>query len=173
MSFSSAFGSVHPEFGLAALLATVLFAWSQGGRAERLGAALLILGWVAARLAQPLIGHASGPPSFLSDAIDASGFLWVAIRYSSLWLGPTLLFYSGDFALDALQMGQVALPPWHGMTAYPLLNGLINYLVLVAVVGGTLATMIKRRRAQKDPSPERGRPAFEDGMREYGYRFSA
>jgi hypothetical protein len=143
-----AVASAHAGLELAALLATTAFAWRLGGRAERLGALLLVAGWLIATSTGLILGAASSAAALLNETLGAGGLLLVAVRYSSLWLGPALLSYSGGFALHAVRLGAVDPPAWPGLSE-PMMHETIGYLVLLAVAGGTLAAMIERHRAAK------------------------
>ena len=150
MSANLGFDGVQSPLGLIALLATATFAWRLGGKAERLGALILTLGWAAAALARILVGSSLAAAPLFSDAINAAGLLWVALRYSSLWLGPAMLCYSGAMAAQAVQLGAVEAQGWPA-AFFPVLDPILGNLVLAAVAGGTLAAM-RRRRARAVPA---------------------
>jgi len=151
-------GGVNGCLGLMALLATATFAWTKGGEAERLGALLLSAGWLLACLMRLALGAQIDGLPFLPEALDAGGLLLVAVRYSSLWLGPALLSYSGGFALHAVRLGAVdpqpALAPNDVM-----LHDLMGYVALLAVVGGTVAAMRRRHDRKKGLKAETPRRA--------------
>lgn len=139
--------------GLAILLPTALFAFSQGGRSERLGAGMLLLSALTSTLIERLAGAALGPAPLLRDVSAACGLLFVAIRYSSLWLGPALLFYSGDLTMIAARLGALGVAPDQG--APSALDGLVGYLVPAAIAASTLGAMIRRRRIVSTSRRER------------------
>ncbi len=162
MTFASYIGNIYTQLGVIALLATAVFAWVKGGKPERLGALLLAVSLVATDLARGLAGQLM--PStilFASDVVTALGFLWIAFRYSSLWLGLAMLFSSAALALHAERLGGAGGETlrWHGMIVYLLLNNVLTYLTLLSLVAGTAASMIARRRrragAVKAPQPPR------------------
>ncbi len=150
MSFSTYFHDINTQISLVLLAATCVFSWSKGGAAERLGAALLVVNWIGTDLARAATGLTI-PTSvmFMSDMLLSTGFLYISVRYSSLWLGLAMLFEAFGFALHAVQMGDTDAPRWHGMIIYLLLNNIFSYLVLVTLVAGVLATMGKRSRDRK------------------------
>ncbi len=146
MSFSSYFLNIYTEAGLFSLLATGVFAWWKGGPPERLGTLVFGVGTVAACIWRALGGgHASVMPLFAVDLLMALGFLCIAIRYSSLWLGAAMFLLSASFALHATGLSDPARPRWHGMVIYLLANNVLSYLTLLALAGGTVATILKRR----------------------------
>jgi len=161
MAISGDFAGGYSVLGLAALVATALFAWREGGRAERLGGVLLVLGWMVGGIARQMIGHPNVAGPFLSDAVDATGFVLVAVRYSCLWLAPTLLIYSGGFTLRAIELGMFGSPQWPAMLNYATITDGLSYLVLFVVAWATYVTMMERQRATrlKDSGPLRAAAA--------------
>ena len=148
MSFSSYFLKIYTEAGLATLLATGAFAWWKGGAPERLGTLVFGLGTIGADIWRAANGeHAAVMPLFAVDLMMALGFLYIAVRYSSLWLGAAMMLLAASFALHAVGLSDPARPRWHGMIIYLLANNVLSYLTLLALAGGTVATIINRRRA--------------------------
>ncbi len=151
MSFAAYFSSVYTLLGLAGLVVTCAFAWWKGGPPERLGTLMLAVGWIGADIARGFSSQMVPTVTlFVSDIVLAIGFLYIAIRYSSLWLGAVMILQAIAFALHAAQMSASDAPRWHGWIVYLLLNNLINYLLLLALVGGTLATISRRRRLARE-----------------------
>ena len=102
MSFSSYFLNIYTEVGLATLFLTGAFAWWKGGAPERLGTLVFGLGTVGADVWRAANGeHAAVMPLFAVDLMMALGFLYIAIRYSSLWLGAAMMLLAASFALHA------------------------------------------------------------------------
>jgi hypothetical protein len=148
MSFTSYFLNIYTEVGLASLFATGAFAWWKGAAPERLGTLVFGLGTVAACIWRAMNGeHAAVMPLFAVDLMMALGFLYIAIRYSSLWLGAAMMLLAASFALHATGLSDPARPRWHGMIIYLLANNILSYLTLAALAGGTVATIMKRRQA--------------------------
>ena len=147
MSFSSYFLNIYTEVGLATLFLTGAFAWWKGGAPERLGTLVFGLGTVGADVWRAANGeHAAVMPLFAVDLMMALGFLYIAIRYSSLWLGAAMMLLAASFALHATGLTDPARPRWHGMIIYLLANNILSYLTMAALVGGTVATIVKRRQ---------------------------
>jgi hypothetical protein len=148
MSFSSFFLNIYTEVGLLALFATGAFAWWKGGAPERFGALVFGVGTVGADIWRAASGqHVPVIPMFAADLMMSLGFLYIAIRYSSLWLGAAMMLQSGSFALHAAGLSDPSRPRWHGMIIYLLANNVLSYLTLAALAGGTVATILKRRAA--------------------------
>jgi hypothetical protein len=167
MSFGTYFSSVYTLLGLAGLVATCGFAWWKGGPPERLGSLMLAIAWVGADTARGFSNQMVPTITlFVSDIVLAVGFLYIAIRYSSLWLGAVMMFQAIEFALHAIQLNSTDAPRWHGWILYLLINNLLNYLLLLTLTGGTVATILRRRRQVREKAAaearlaERGAGAF-------------
>ena len=150
MSFGVYLANIYTQLGLIGLATTCAFAWWKGGAPEKLGTLVVAVAWLGGDLLRGLSGQLI-PTAFLfaSDTLLSFGLLIIAVRYSSLWVGLAMLFESFCFALHGIQLGDVDAPRWHGMIVYLLLNNIFNYLVLVTLATGTLATMHKRMRDRK------------------------
>jgi hypothetical protein len=161
MSFGAYIANLYTQLGLIGLFATCLFAWMKGGAPERMGTLLSVVAWLGADLARGL-SHALTPTTilFASDVLVSLGFLFISVRYSSLWLGLAMLFQSFAFATHAVQLGDTDAPRWHGMIIYLLLNNVLSYLVLLTLAGGTVATVVKRARDRKAHAKARARAAL-------------
>ena len=147
MTFASYFANIYTQLCLVALLATVVFGWLKGGKAERRGALLLGVSFVVTDVARAVAGQLIPTAIlFISDITTALGFLWIAFRYSSLWLGSAMFFSSLILALHANRLGGGEAVRWHGMILYLLLNNIFAYLIMLSLVGGTVAAMLARRR---------------------------
>jgi len=137
MSFVSYLTNGSTALGLVALFAACAFAWLKGGPAERLGTLFRALSGESV----PVI------TMFVSDLTLSLCFLFIAIRYSSVWLGAAMLSHASMLAAHAMALSDTGRPRWHGMYIYLLANNVLSYLTLLALVGGTVATLVKRRRA--------------------------
>jgi len=147
MSFGSYFLNGYTEAGVAVLAVTSAWTWWKGGPAERLGTLIYGIGWLGAD-AWRALSNQSVPviPMFVSDIAMSLGFLYIAIRYSSLWVGAAMLLQAGNFYLHAAGLADPSRPRWHGMIIYLLANNILSYLILLALASGTLATILKRQR---------------------------
>ena len=145
------FRSIYVNMGLSGLLITVAFAWWKGGRAERMGAAMIAAIWLTVVAVQTAFtGLFPTALLFASDIVGGVGFLIIAIRYSSVWLGAAMLFEAGSFAAHAFQMADPDGPRWHGMRVYLMITNIMSDLILLTLVAGTIAAILRRRRAVRD-----------------------
>jgi hypothetical protein len=167
MSFGAFFSSVYTLLGLAGMVATCAFAWWKGGPPERLGTLMVAGVWLGADLARSFVGEMVPTVILLaSDFLISAGFLYVAIRYSSLWLGAAMILQAMSFALHAAQMSDSDAPRWHGWIIYLLISNVLSYLVLLTLSGGTLATVLRRRRlARAKAQTEAKAVERDDGFR--------
>jgi hypothetical protein len=88
-----------------AILGATTLAWLRGGAAERLGGALFLVMTgvdLVARLAVPAALLTDG--LLVADGLMALGFLALALRFGSLWLGGALLFQAAQFSLHAFYL---------------------------------------------------------------------
>ncbi len=138
--------SLLPLIGWAATLAVCLFAWWRGGPAERAGALLIVGAASAVWLSHNLLPDGVAVSALLViDAAMAVGFLLLAIRYASLWLGGAMLFQAAQFSLHAYYL--VMERPYDRL--YSIINNIDTVGVLVCVLTGTLFAW---RRAAARPA---------------------
>jgi hypothetical protein len=147
MSFGAYISSIYTLLGLLGLVMVCAFALWKGGPPERLGGLMLLVAWFGADLARGVSNQMMPIAAmFVSDAVIAGCFLYIAIRYSSLWLGGMMILQAAAFALHATQLSDPSAPRWHGWIIYLLLNNVINYSLLLVLCGGTVATILRRRK---------------------------
>lgn len=151
MSFSGYFLNVYTQMGMLAVLLTSGFAWWKGGPAERMGTLIVCVSAVGGHVARAFSGQlAPTVTMFFSDMFLSLGFLYIAVRYSSLWLGAAMIFQGCVFSFHATQLDDSDLPRWHGMVIYLLVHNILGYLVMLSLVGGTVASIMKRRGLARD-----------------------
>lgn len=93
------------QIGLLLLCAACLFAWLKGGAAERAGATLIAVAWIASLCVQALTPGSSHEMFLLAfDFLLAFGLLAMAIRYASLWLGTAMILQGVILALHSEAM---------------------------------------------------------------------
>lgn len=129
LAFAAAFNVV--------MVAVLLFASLRGGRPERLGVLINIVGFgatTAFRLAVPAVTWAPGAVIVLGiDACVAVGFFWLGITTIRFW--P---IWAAGFALADLFMSVCgALLPHFSLFAYHTGLGIYAYLALGALALGT------------------------------------
>ena len=149
------FHLVEPYIALLLMLATVVFAYWKGGQPERLGAAMIMVTWLGTILAQ-IPGHQEVWIFMVFDGLLAVGFLVVAVRYSSLWLGGAMICQAVSFGAQALRLSDDARA-WHGHWVFILVINVISYLVLLILIGGTFASIARRRRADREKVEDQAR----------------
>ena len=87
----------------------------------------------------------------LADAAAAFGFLWLAIRYSNLWLAGAMIAQGICFGAHAFRLeDDVVTPMWHGMNIYLMVMNLTSALVLWLLFFGTISSWRKRVRERAD-----------------------
>lgn len=130
---------------LAFSLAACVFAFLKGGRAERLGAAVILANMLLA-----LIGEHFFPKSILLwlDAATATAMLLIAVRYASPWLGGVMLLYAIQFALHAYYF--VAQKPRD--TFHVTVNNLDFLAISLCLVIGAAVSWRQRVRTQSGRS---------------------
>src|SRR3954465_15250271 len=96
------FQSVESQLSFVALFVCWGLAVWKGGPAERSGGVMILVAWLGSTLIQALAKAYVLPIVFLaSDAVLAAGLLFLAIRFSSLWLGGAMLLQAIGLSLHA------------------------------------------------------------------------
>jgi hypothetical protein len=148
------FDSMASIVGLLALGCAAAFVFWKGGPAERGGMALIIFSWLGMLAAQAVTREVVPDIPFLvSDVILSLGFLVLAVRFGSLWLGLAMLVQATLFVLHLLRFGDELTQG----RRYLLCVNMLSYCVLLIVVLGAAASWRRRVRAHADaarrPSP--------------------
>ncbi len=134
-----------PMIGWAATFAVLAFAWWRGGSAERYGASLKIATSLVALAIHQLFNQESISVALLvADGILAVGFLVLAIRYSSLWIGVAMLLQAGQFSLHAYYL----VSELQRDRFYAVANNLVTLAILLCILAGTVLAWRARSRAQ-------------------------
>ncbi|OHB34107.1 MAG: hypothetical protein A2882_03095 [Phenylobacterium sp. RIFCSPHIGHO2_01_FULL_70_10] len=124
------------------LLAVCAFAFSRGGEPERWGAGLILAITVASALGDALLPQGIFLVArLLAEGALALGFLFVAIRYASLWLGGVMLLQAVQFSLQAYYF---VTHRAHDAT-YVVINNIDFFGILACLTAGTLASSRRRR----------------------------
>ena len=149
---------IEPYLALVLMFATAAFAAWKGGPPERLGTGMIVVAWIAMltaeRLAKP---HVPVVTYLVLDGLLAVGFLIVAVRYSSLWLGAAMIGQAVLFGDHAMRLSDDTPVFWAGANVYLLVNNIVGFLVLFILIGGTFATIQSRRRAAREKVEDRAR----------------
>jgi hypothetical protein len=160
MSFGAYISSIYTLIGIFSVVLICAFAAWKGGPAERLGALVVVLAWLGADIARGFSNQMVPTITLLvSDVVVSGCFLFLAIRYSSLWLGAAMVFQSVGCFLHAAQLSDPSAPRWHGFIIYLLINNILSYLVLISLVGGAVATMMRRGRLKREKAAAEARAA--------------
>src|SRR3990167_6537792 len=130
--------------GWSVLLGVFALAWFRGGRAEQYGASLKLATSLIALAVHHLLKQGAISGALLTaDGVLAVGFLALAIRYSSLWIGVAMLLQAGQFSLHA----------WYLVNAlqrdrfYAVANNLVTVGILACILVGTLISWRRRAKA--------------------------
>jgi hypothetical protein len=128
-----------------AVLATFVFAVWKGGVAERYAATLVVVGALYAFGVGRLLGSDMRTLALLlGEFLLAMGFLVLAVRYASLWLGGAMLLQAVQFSLHAWYMlGERRTDMFH-----VIVNNADTVGILLCIVLGTI-TAWRRRDASR------------------------
>jgi hypothetical protein len=133
------------------LIGTALFAFWKGGPAERVGGSMFLIGAAFGTFINLglEVGHRQ-VPQLIVDGVLATGFLALAVRYTSLWVGGSMLLLAVQFSLHAYYF----VTHKNADYFHALVNNINNAGVLVFLVVGTMATwrqrVVKRNKAAKE-----------------------
>lgn len=141
--------------GLGVTLAALGFALWKGGRAERQAAVAYFVASLVSIIFQKLSPAGFMLPALLTDGAVAVFFLWLAVRYSNLWLGALMIVQGLVFAIHALAMGEEMNWYWRGLNIYFLWINISSLLIILLIFGATIAAMRRRaarRKAEANPA---------------------
>jgi hypothetical protein len=144
------FHSIYSQVALIALVACCGFAIWKGSDAVRAGAVLIVVTWFVTLIASAVTRSYVPAIAFLaSDGIMAIGLLFLAVRYSNWWMGAAMLLQATSMALHAAYFAaeRADLSP-HVLRNYILGKNLASAGLLVIILAATLASVLRRRRAQ-------------------------
>ncbi|MBW0152572.1 MAG: hypothetical protein KXJ53_15285 [Phenylobacterium sp.] len=128
----------------ALLIVVTAFAFTRGGAPERLGAVLILAITIASALGDVFLpDQIFLVARLIAEGALAVGFLLMAMRYTSLWLGGAMLLQAIQFSLQAYYF---VLGRAHD-TLYVTINNVDFLGILACLTAGTLAASRRRRRA--------------------------
>lgn len=131
---------------LGLVVLSAAFAWWKGGPPERVGALFNGVICVGVTLVQALIHESLDTlPILIADGVLAIGFLILAIRYTSLWLGAAMLLQGMGFTMHSLLLLGVVQP---GYGYYAAMN-VMSLGVLLSIIVGTAHAWAVRRSAAR------------------------
>jgi hypothetical protein len=135
-----------------------VFAAAKGGPPERLGVGMIVLAWISAIVAQEISRPVVPVLALLIlDGAVTVGFLVIAVRYSSLWLGGAMICQAIAFGAHALGLADDAGLTRETRYIYLAVTNVVGFLVLFILIGGTFATVARRRRAEREKVEDRAR----------------
>ena len=123
-------------------VATVLLAWLRGGPAERLGATMILVGNLLVVAIHFLVpGEPLALALLMTDAALAVGFLIVAMRYLSPWLGLAMILQAIQFSLHAYYL--VGEKPHDDL--YRAINNFNTFAILLIILAATILSALRYR----------------------------
>lgn len=138
--------SLAPILGWAVLALILGLAWFRGGPAERIGALIVFVSAVVAMGIHQFAPEDLKHLLLLADeAFVAAGFLALALRYMSLWLGGAMILQAVQFSLHAYYLVS-ELP--HDRR-YAIINNIDSLGVLACILLGTLIAWRRSAQAAK------------------------
>jgi hypothetical protein len=142
------------QVGLIVLAGVCLLALAKGGPAERFGAVLVAVTWAGLLICQALTEQTIPEiPLLVSDVVLATGFLALAVRYASLWLGAGMLFQGAAFTMHLMHMTDLSGASGHHDRAYVVTVNLLSYAVLATLGGAAVVNWRRRVKAAKQANP--------------------
>lgn len=143
------------------VLLVCLFAWSRGGPPERYGAFIYTLSVVASVAVQAAVGLEFPAAQVLgTDFAVAVGFLVLAVRYNSLWLGMAMMLKGVQLALHAIHLTDGSDLWIAGFNLYAVALNLITLALLGVFVAATLSHQRRLHARRQDMAPSgAGAPA--------------
>lgn len=135
---------------LGAIIAVTALAWFKGSWPERFGASLnLLFAALFFVLQLAMKPDALATSLLVMDGLLGVGFMLLALRYTSLWLGAAMLLQGGQFSLHAYYY--VMAKPVDRLFA--VVNNVVSWGILAAILAGVGATwMNSRKLARKQPA---------------------
>ncbi len=119
-----------------AILGVTVFAWMRGGRAERAGATFNLAAAILVQVAHRTAAAEALPLALLTvDGLLAVGFLVLALRYASLWVGAALVFQAIQFGLHATYL--VRHIPLN--ITYARVNNIDSFAIVLSLAVGVMA----------------------------------
>jgi hypothetical protein len=130
----------------ATIVAVTALAWFKGAWPERFGASLNLLFaslfFVLQLVMQPT---ALATSILIMDGLLGLGFLVLALRYTSLWLGAAMLLQAGQFSLHAFYY--VTTKPVDRLFA--IVNNVVSWGILLSILTGVGASWLNSRKASQ------------------------
>lgn len=138
--------TIESQVLLGIIVLSAVFAWWKGGAPERVGALFNGVIAIGVTLLQSVIHESLGTlPILIADGVLAIGFLVLAIRYASLWLGAAMMLQAIAFGMHSALLLDVIEP---GLAYYAAMNVMSAGVLLSIIVGTAYAWAVRRRTAR-------------------------
>ena len=143
---------------------SAVFAWLRGTWVERAGVGLNVGAAILVFLAQAFWIVPGLPSALLTiDGVFALGFLALAVRYASLWLGGALIFQGLQFGLHAYYLVMARpLDLFHARANNIDTYGVIACLVIGAEAAGRRRSRMARQIGLDLAQPPRDRLGLQE-----------
>ncbi len=140
--------TLESQLILGLVVASVAFAWWKGGAPERVGAMFNGVICLGVTILQAVIHESLGTlPILIADGVLALGFLVLALRYATLWLGAAMLLQGVAFSMHSALLLEVVEP---SAPYYAAMNVMSLGVLLSIIVGTCQAWVLRRRRAREE-----------------------
>ena len=137
--------TIFAQLGIVALVGALAFALWKGDSAERVGGGINLAAGLFAMFLHPLLSPDVQPVAQLVvDAALAAGFLFLSIRFASLWLGVAMLLQAVQFSLHAYYM----VGDLKHDHLFAEINNVDSWGIIFCIIGGT-AVSWRRRLAKR------------------------
>lgn len=141
------FQTLASQIVLGLVILSVAFAWWKGGRPERVGSLFNGVICIGVPLVQAVIHESLHTlPILIADGVLAMGFLILAIRYASLWLGAAMILQAMGFMMHSALLLELIRNPEYFY--YAAMN-VMSLGVLLSIILGTAYAWAVRRRYER------------------------
>jgi len=150
---------------LGVLITTLVVAWLKGRPAERWGATLYGTSFFGTMALEILTGQSLPVvPELFLDTLVALGFLGLAIYCNNLWLGAAMMIKGVQLGMHASHLTEINDPHFAGLNMYAVGLNLVSIMIMLTILGGTLAGIRARRSRTADTRPPTHRPPAAGGV---------
>ncbi len=134
--------SLEPIIGWLVLIGTCLYAWFKGAAPERFGAAFLLAAALLALFIDKMLPESAKVGWTLTgEGLLALGFLVLAIRYASLWLGAAMMLQGAQFSLHAFYIVMERANDW----LFWAVSNLVTFGIIICILVGVTVSWRRAR----------------------------
>ncbi|HWA63715.1 MAG TPA: hypothetical protein VG939_20230 [Caulobacteraceae bacterium] len=131
----------------------------KGDSAERIGGSLNLAAGLFAMFLHPMLDQDVQPVALLVvDASLAAGFLFLAIRFASLWLGAAMLMQAVQFCLHAYYLVAELPHDWN----YARINNIDTTGINLVIIAGTVISWRRRRKLEREAAEKAAEKAQQE-----------